>query len=104
MRVDLSINIPTIISILTCVVGISAFGLGIYRDLDNRQLRTDIAVVDIRTRVDKIEANQSTQIQNLRTEMRGDITEIKEMLNRLIFSGASPHTPRRQELDKEWSK
>ena len=109
MRVDLSVNIPTIISIVLCVAGAFSFALGIYRDLDNRQLRTDIAVVDIRTRLDKTEAalnaskgEQLIQTQALRSEVRGDINEIKDMLNRLIFNGVPQ--PQRRQLDKDWSK
>lgn len=113
MRVDLTINIPTILSILGLVSAVLATGVSIYSDLDKRQMRTDIAVTEIRTRLDKTEAaittvkaDQAAQTAQLRAETKSDIIEIKDMLNRLIFGtgpGPSPDQRRRQ-LEKDWSK
>jgi len=111
MRVDLTINIPTILSILGLVSAVGATGLSIYNDLDKRQMRTDIAVAEIRTRLDKTEttitsvkADQAAATATLRGEMKGDIIEIKDMLNRLIFGGREAPPERRRQLDKDWSK
>lgn len=109
VRVDLSVNIPTIMAIIGCVTAVCSFGLGIYRDLDNRQLRTDIAVVDIRTRLEKTEAalgsargEQLAANQALRGELRSEIGEIKGLLNSLILGG--PPVQRQRQLDRDWSK
>lgn len=109
MRVDLSVNIPTILAIVGCVTAVCSFGLGIYRDLDNRQIRTDIAVVEIRTRLDKTESalgtvkgEQLAANQSLRGELRSEIGEIKGLLNTLIFNG--PPIQRQRQLEKDWSK
>lgn len=111
MRVDLTINIPTILSILGLVSAVFVTGIGIYSDLDKRQMRTDIAVAEIRTRLDKTEVaitsvrtDQATQTATLRGEMKGDIIEIKDMLNRLIFSGRDAPDRRSRQLNKDWSK
>lgn len=108
MRVDLSINIPTILSILGLVSAVFATGIGIYSDLDKRQMRTDIAVAEIRVRLDKTElaisnvkSEQIAQTATLRGEIRSDIGDIKEMLNRVIFGGNAVD---RRQLDKEWRK
>lgn len=110
MRVDLTINIPTILSILGLVSAVFVTGIGIYSDLDKRQMRTDIAVGDLRTRLDKTEAaitsvktDQAAATATLRAETKGDISEIKDMLNRLIFGG-NDRGERRRQLDKDWSK
>lgn len=110
MRVDLTINVPTILSIVGLVSAVSAWGVNVYSDLDKRQLRTDLAVVDIRSRLDKTEtamANLKTdtgvQSQLLRTEMKSDIGEIKTMLNQIIFNGVAPPRPTQQQLN-EWRK
>lgn len=103
MRVDLTINIPTIISILGCVAAITATGFNLYNDLNNRQKVSEATLIQLSARVDKIEGNQSTQISALRTEMKGDIIEIKDLLNRIIFDRPVME-PRRRQLDKDWSK
>lgn len=107
MRVDLTINVPTIISVVASIATVCAFGISIYSDLDKRQMRTDIAVVEIRSRQDKIESaintiktDQAVQTQALRNDVKADIGEIKDLLNRLIFGG----TPQSRRDLKEWSK
>lgn len=109
MRVDLTINIPTMISIAALVVTISATGVGLYYNLDKRQMATDFAVATLAQRLDKTElalatmkGDQAMQNATLRTEMKADITEIKGMLNRLIFAPAPSQQQQRQL--REWSK
>ena len=112
MRVDLTINLPTIISVIASIGAVCVMGLNVYSDLNNRQLRTDLAVIEIRTRLDKTETaigavktDQAAQMQTLRTDMKSDISEIKDMLNRLIFGAAPAPAPhRQQQLSKDWSK
>lgn len=111
MRVDLTINIPTILSIIGLVSAVFATGIGIYSDLDKRQMRTDLAVAEIRTRLDKTEtaissvkADQAAATAALRAETKGDIIEIKDLLNRLIFGGRETPERRPRQLEKDWSK
>lgn len=106
MRIDLTINVPTIISIAVLIVTTAATGVGLYYSLDKRQMATDFAVSVLAVRVDKTEAavialktEQAVQNQALRGEMKSDITEIKDLLNRLIFAPQGS----RQHL-KEWSR
>ncbi len=110
-RVDLTINIPTIISVIGLCSAVFVTGIGIYSDLDKRQMRTDIAVAEIRARLDKTETaitavktDQAAATATLRGEMKGDIIEIKDMLNRLIFGGSAPPERRQHQLQKDWSK
>lgn len=107
MRVDLTINIPTMISIAVLIVTTSATGVGLYYNLDKRQMATDFAVASQTQRIDKIEASvsalkaeQAGQNAQLRGEMKSDITEIKDLLNRLIFA---PSSQQQRQL-REWSK
>lgn len=112
MRVDLTINLPTIISVVASLGAVCVMGFNTYRDIDTRQMRAELAIIEIRTRVDKTETaigavktDQAAQMQTLRTDMKSDISEIKDMLNRLIFgSSPAPVPQRRQQLDKDWSK
>lgn len=106
-RVDLTVNIPTMISIAVLIVTTSATGVGMYYNLDKRQMMTDMAVQTLSQRIDKNEAAvaslKSDQVganAALRGEMKSDITEIKELLNRLIF----PSNSQQQRQLREWSK
>lgn len=107
-RVDLTVNIPTMISIAVLIVTTSATGVGMYYNLDKRQMMTDMAVSTLSQRIDKTEASlaamkadQTGANAALRVEMKSDITEIKGLLNRLIFN---PSTPTQQRQLREWSK
>jgi hypothetical protein len=115
MRVDLTINLPTIISIAVLIVTTSATGVGLYYSLDKRQMATDFAVTALSQRLDKnelavsaLKTEHAVQTQALRGEMRSDITEIKDLLNRLIFApqGVSQQQQQHQQRQqlKEWSK
>lgn len=99
-RVDLTINIPTMITLFLIVVSSSATGIGMYYQMDKRQMMTDLALSTLTERVNKLEGSQSRANDNLRTELKTDIAELKGMLNRVIF--APPTTSQRQL--KEWSK
>lgn len=110
MRVDLTINIPTMISIALLIVTTSATGVGMYYNLDKRQMVTDLAVATLSQRLDKTEtaltslkAEQVGATSTLRGEMRTDITEIKGLLNRLIFDQPR-QAPATQRQLREWSK
>lgn len=106
MRLDFTLNIPTIVSVLGTISAVCAWGIGIYSELDKRQIRTDIAVADIRMRLDKVEGNARDTTIQLRADMKADIGEIKGMLNQIIFNGTpvqrNQHSTREQL--NEWRK
>lgn len=106
-RVDLTVNIPTMISIAVLIVTTSATGVGMYYNLDKRQMMTDMAVQSLSQRIDKndaalmaMKADQANANVTLRGELKSDITEIKGLLNRLIF----PSSSNQQRQLREWSK
>jgi hypothetical protein len=91
------------------VVTISATGVGLYYNLDKRQMATDFAVSVLQQRVEKNEAavaalriDQANSNAALRTDVKGDIAEIKGMLNQLIFAPRASQSQQRQL--REWSK
>jgi hypothetical protein len=105
--VDLSINIPTMISILVLIVSTSATGVGLYYNLDKRQMATDYAVANLTTRVEKAESSltaikveQGASNDRLRTDVKEQLGEIKAQLDRLVFGGQ----PQPQRQLREWSR
>lgn len=110
MRVDLTINIPTILSILGLVSAVVAYGTGLYSDLNVGRVRTDLAVTEMRERIAKnelataaVRTEAANQIQTIRIDMRSDVGEIKGMLNQIIFGQGVPRQQAQQQL-REWSK
>jgi hypothetical protein len=109
MRVDLTLNIPTLLTLATLVITISASGVGLYYNLDKRQMATDFAVSVLQQRLEKNEAaiaalrvDQAASNVSLRADVKSDIGEIKGMLNQLIF--APRPTQQQQRQLREWSK
>lgn len=105
MRLDLTVNIPTMISIAALIATTAAAGVGLYMNLDKRQMATDFAVATLQQRIEKNEIalttlknEQTAQTQVLRAEIRSDISEIKALLNQVIFSRQG------QPQLKEWRK
>jgi hypothetical protein len=113
MRVDLSINIPTILSVLVSIVAVSTTGVTLYYGLDKRQLASEFEIAKINQRIEKVETGVSNlrteQAQRegaLRAEMRSDISEIKDLLYRL-YPGtpvARSNAPATQQQLNEWRK
>lgn len=94
--------------IATLIVSTSAWAMGIYTDIDKRQTISDIAITALVQRVDRVEASvngvkaeQNTATSTLRQDMRTEMAEIKQKLDRILFSG--PSTVSQRQL-KEWSK
>ena len=104
--VDLTINIPTMITILVLIVSTSATGVGLYYNLDKRQTATDYALANLTTRVERAETSlnsikndQALSNDRLRSEMKADLAEIKGQLEHLIFT-----PPQGQRQLREWSR
>jgi hypothetical protein len=109
MRIDLTWNIPTIFSLLAAVVTLAGTGVTLYYGMDRRMLTTEYEITKINKRLEDNERalatvrnEQITQQTTLRAEMKGDIAEIKGMLNQLIFAPQPQRAPQ-QQLN-EWRK
>ncbi len=110
MRMDWTLNIPTVISIMTLAGSVGIGGFKVYQDLDQRQTATSYAVKALTDRTERIESNieklkldASTRNTELRTEIKSDITEIKGLLNEVIFGRGTPRAVHQQQLN-EWRK
>lgn len=113
MRVDLTINIPTILSVLASIIAVSATGITLYYGLDKRALASEFEIAKLNQRIDKTEqavvtlrTEQAQREGALRAEMRSDIAEIKDLLYRLY--PASPLVQQQQRATRqqleEWRK
>lgn len=113
MRMDFTLNIPTMLSIVAMVAAIGGTTLTFYSDLKEKQLTTNFEIAKISQRMDKAEGaiakvgtDQVQQQATLRAEMKGDISEIKDLLNRLIFGGTPAPQTRQQPQQhlNEWRR
>lgn len=109
MRVDLTLNIPTLLTLATLVITISASGVGLFYNIDKRQMAAEFAISVLQQRLEKneaaiaaLKADQAASNATLRTDVKADIAEIKGMLNQVIF--APRPSPAQQRQLREWSK
>lgn len=93
MKLDLTVNVPTMVTLLAFVVSSVTAGVRIYNDLDARLTRASYDIAALQTRAQSAEAalaavktEQNAQMQTLRAEIRADLTEIKGSINSLLFS------------------
>lgn len=92
---DLTINIPTILTMALAVgSGVSA-GVSAYNDLDRRLIDDTSTLVTLRRDVDRIDTTtrdlQRDQIQKLdalRAELRGELRDVGQKLDALLLRGA----------------
>jgi len=106
-RFDLTINLPTMMMLVTAIVTTSAWGVGVYAEFDRRMVMTELAMTALAQRVDRVEGtinsvrvDQVAASKTLRDDMKSEMSEIKGMLNQIIFR--NPSVSQRQL--KEWSK
>lgn len=92
VKIDLTINVPTMIAILTLVVTTLVAGVRIYNDIDSRVTASSYEVRALRERVNSLEVTavsirqeQNQAMQLLRSEIRSDLTEIKRSVNLLLI-------------------
>lgn len=113
MRLDLTINIPTILALLASVVSVVATGTTLYFSADRRMLTIEFEQAKINQRVEKTEsaistvrADQNLANTTLRAEMKGDLSEIKGQLNQLIFNppAGGQRPPPTQDQLNQWRK
>jgi hypothetical protein len=109
LKLDLTVNIPTMISLIVLVATTSASGFQMYYNLRQQQMATEYAVSNLTNRVEKAESaigilktEQVASTSSLRAEVKQDLAEIKGQLNDLIF-GRRPQQAARSQL-REWSR
>lgn len=97
VKLDLTINVPTIVTLCLLVVSSSVAGVRIYNDLDQRVTRAGYfsdalahRVQVLETTVGQIRTDQANQIKELRAEIRADLSEIKGSLNNLLLRPNKP--------------
>lgn len=90
VKLDLTINIPTMLSMLAMVAGAITYFNGQISAINNSQLITAGDVKVLQTQVNNQETQLSTlrtdtagQIVQLRTEIRADLRDVKEGLDKL---------------------
>lgn len=111
MRVDFTVNIPTLMTLIASFIALASTGVSLYFGLDKRQLASEIEITKLAQRMDKnesalnsVKADSSQQIEALRRDMRSDNAEIKDMLNRIIFRDPQARmSPPQQQLN-DWRK
>jgi len=93
---DKTLNVPTLLTVVTMVAATTAFGVQAFSDQDRRiteaERKAEAAKEDIR-RVESIQSAQARsnaeQLQNLRVEIRNDIRDVSNKLDTLLMSGVS---------------
>lgn len=109
MRMDFTLNVPSMLTMLGMIVSTAVAGVSIYQDLKDRQMTTNFAVVAQAQRIEKIEISlgqlkleQNSRNTELRAEIKSDIADIKDMLNSVIFGG--PGRNHSNTTLREWRK
>jgi len=110
---DKTLNVPTLLTIGTLVVGAASFGVSTMNDQNNRMSEQDRRIDSVERKADsavegikRVEAlqsmqaqNQDAQLQTLRNEFRSDLRDINSKLDTLLLNsgGFRPET-------KGWTK
>ena len=93
---DKTINVPTVLAILTALVTTIGWGIATYRDVDKKidagisertTLRRDVDRLDSLTA--EIRRDQLSQLQQLRSEVRSDLRDVNGKLDQLLMRGGS---------------
>lgn len=92
VKLDLTINVPTIMTLVAMTVTIVVSGIRVYNDLDGRTTKNAYELQTLRDRVVAAETSVST-LKNetnasstaLRSEIKQDLSEIKNTLNDLVL-------------------
>lgn len=108
VRLDFTINIPTLLSILSLAAGLAAWGVRTYYEMDARTNRNtyDLAVLQdklrvVEAQVVQVRADNGNSVQALRGEIRVDLLEIKGTLKDIMFTRQSGGASRQL---NEWSR
>ena len=110
MRLDLTLNIPSISSLLASFISLVGGGVGLYNGLENRQTLSEFEIGTLAKRVENNETavsnlreEQGKREAQLRAEMKGDVAEIKDILYRVYYGPSQGRQPAQQQLN-EWRK
>jgi hypothetical protein len=105
VKLDLTVNVPTILTLCAMTITAITAGIRVYNDLDARTTRNAYELSTLRDRVVAAEASMvtlkqetGTTAQALRAEIKQDLSEIKSTLNDLAFGRRGAPQPR------EWSR
>lgn len=88
-RFDGTINVPTMLGLLGALFAV----FQVYNDLDKRTESNSKDILTLQTHLARSDqaivsarADQAVQVQQLKTEVRSDLSEIKSTLNSLLMS------------------
>jgi hypothetical protein len=116
-RFDRSISLPALVSIAVVVFSVVAFGVRETNSVDRRLADVARETELLKINIQKIEANQvsvtasqnaqiqslraeqATQMTTLRTEIRQDLKDVNDKLDRLLFNGSSA-----RQGTREWTR
>lgn len=94
VKLDLTVNIPTLLSMFAMLAGSITYVNGQITALNNRQLVSegDIKVLQTQTMTlaqsqVSLRADTSGQLQQMRTELRGDLRDLKLSLDQMKTRG-----------------
>lgn len=97
---DRTVNIPTLMGVMSLVAGIAVFGVRASNDFDRRLDAVTRDTVQLRSDVRRVEdtqaaqgAAQGLQVQSLRIELRSDLKDVNEKLDKLLFDRGSAKPP-----------
>lgn len=94
---DLTVNVPTILSILGLAFTAISLMFSTYREFDTRLTRNTYDITALREKVSSIEssitsvrAENTAQMQTLRAEIRADLSDIKSTLKDITMGNRHP--------------
>jgi len=97
VKLDLTVNVPTIVTLVLLVISTVSFGVRLYTDLDQRVSLAGVMqeilqqrVASLESAIGEIRQNQAREIKELRSEIRADLGEIKGTLNNLLYNRPQP--------------
>ncbi len=96
VKLDLTINIPTLLSLMALLAGAITYVNGQITALNNQQLLTNGDVKVLQTQMMAVTQAQVSlrsdttgQIQQMRTELRGDLRDLKQSLDQIKAENTS---------------
>lgn len=94
---DGTINIPTVLSIISAAVVVSVFAVGLYNGIDRRVLQLEGAHGEVEKHFARIEQDQQRLRDDVKEQLRGissDVKDTNQKLDQLLYNraGARPET------------
>jgi len=91
---DLTINVPTLVTLLIAMISSVSWGVSKYSDVatrvdatryDSGILRRDVDRLDLETKA--LRTEQASKIDSLRGELRGELRDVNGKLDQLLLRG-----------------